>query len=248
MVSMDNVSPAADPLRGATTAADSGEVRLTLDEFLAAAGEQLGEEVSPRTVRLYATKGLIDRPTKDGRAAVYGKRHLLQLLVTRTLARRGLSLAAIGPMAGLDDSALEDQLRDLGPHTPQPGTALDSSTLSPSTQASPSREPNEAQAYLQSLRGTGDSGSAEAMSAKGLMPLLGSPLSHRTEKSPSSTSLSRSRSGSTRDASSRWHRFTLAPGIELHISDSVAVPPEGSRRMAWLNRLVARLVELLDSP
>jgi len=87
-----------------------------------------------------------------------------------------------------------------------------------------------------------------------LLPLLGSPLSSRPSSSPSSRSSrspsrSSSRSGGSREAASRWHRFTLAPGVELQISDSVSVPPPGSRRMAWLNRLVARLLEQLeDSP
>lgn len=42
-----------------------------LDELLANASERLGEEITQRTVRLYATEGLIDRPGKDGRRAVY---------------------------------------------------------------------------------------------------------------------------------------------------------------------------------
>ena len=52
-----------------------------LEDLLVAAGELLGEVISPRTVRLYATQGLIDRPGKEGRSAVYGHRHLLQLLL-----------------------------------------------------------------------------------------------------------------------------------------------------------------------
>jgi len=34
--------------------------------------------------------------------------------------------------------------------------------------------------------------------------------------------------------------------VELQISDSVSVPPPGARRMAWLNRLIARLLEQLE--
>ena len=68
----------------------------SLDELLARAADLLGEPVTPRTVRLYATKGLIDQPGRQGRNAVY-KRHLPQLLLIRGLARRGLSLSAIAP-------------------------------------------------------------------------------------------------------------------------------------------------------
>ena len=75
------------------------------------AGERLGEEITTRTIRLYATQGLIDRPQKDGRRAVYGQRQLLQLLVIRVLAQRGLSLAAIAPLVAAPDEELQQQLR-----------------------------------------------------------------------------------------------------------------------------------------
>jgi DNA-binding transcriptional MerR regulator len=75
--------PGSDP----ETAAAPQEV-YGLEELLEVAGQQLGEEVNSRTVRLYATQGLIDRPGKEGRHAVYGRRHLLQLLLIRNLARR----------------------------------------------------------------------------------------------------------------------------------------------------------------
>ena len=84
-----------------------------LEQLLAVAGERLGEEISPRTVRLYATQGLIDRPGKEGRSAIYSRRHLLQLLLIRSLARRGLSLSAIAPLCVLADAELEQQLEQL---------------------------------------------------------------------------------------------------------------------------------------
>jgi DNA-binding transcriptional MerR regulator len=214
-----------------------------LEELLAAAGERLGEAISPRTVRLYATEGLIDRPGKEGRSAVYGHRHLLQLLLIRTLARRGLSLAAIAPLLGLEDKALELQLSQLagdGATTSGVIDALTASTPEPNT-----KEANEALQYLQGLQpSTSDSpaGATEARAGKGtgLLSLLGSPLSSR------SPSRSPPRTGGSRSTASRWHRFTLAPGVELQISESVSVPPPGSRRVAWLNRLVARLIEQLE--
>ena len=96
----------------ATATADPSPV-FGLEELLALAGERLGEEVTPRTVRLYATEGLIDRPGKDGRRAVYGQRQLLQLLLVRSLARRGLSLTAIAPLLAAGNSELERQLTQL---------------------------------------------------------------------------------------------------------------------------------------
>ena len=242
-----------------STLADSGEGEAPeafgLEELLAVAGERLGEEISPRTVRLYATQGLIDRPGREGRSAVYGRRHLLQLLLIRSLARRGLSLAAIAPLIGLDDQAMEGQLLQLAA---EPGAGEGGS---PEAAAS---ERDQALDYLRSLQPptAGDSRipssetfSSEADSAErtaSLLPLLGSPLSSRSPSrlsSSRSASRSPSRSGGSREAASRWHRFSLAPGVELQISESVSIPPPGSRRLAWLQRLTARLLEQLeDSP
>ena len=208
------------------------------------AGERLGEAISPRTVRLYATQGLIDRPGREGRSAAYGHRHLLQLLLIRSLAKRGLSLAAIAPLLGLEDKALELQLSQLegdGSNAHEAFDALTASSREPTT-----NESNEALQYLQSLRPSNAEACSggtdvEATERTGsLLPLLGSPLSKR------SSSRSLSRSGGSREAASHWHRFTLAPGVELQISESVSVPPPGSRRIAWLNRLVSRLVEQLE--
>ena len=49
-----------------------------------------------RTIRYYTTLGLLDRPAAmRGRTALYGPRHLLQLVVIKRLQARGLSLAAV---------------------------------------------------------------------------------------------------------------------------------------------------------
>ena len=205
------------------SARGADEAAYGLDQLLELAGEQLGEEISPRTVRLYATEGLIDRPGKDGRRALYSQRHLLQLLLVRTLARRGLSLSAIAPLVVGSDAELQQQW----------------SQLDESAQFASSVEPsNDALAYLQNLQAD-PSGESEASAS--LLPLLGSPLSSR------SPSLRASRmSGRSSASSSRWHRFSLAPGVELHLSESASIPPAGSRREAWLNRLIDRLREQLD--
>ena len=212
------------PSSRSASAPAAGEAIYGLDQLLELAGERLGEEITPRTVRLYATEGLIDRPGKDGRRAVYGQRHLLQLLLVRSLARRGLSLSAIAPLVVCSDQDLQEQWRQLDDGT--------SSSNPPETR-------NEALAYLQSIR---DSSAPSPDQSSSLLPLLGSPLSSR---SPSS--LRSSRTGSRSSASSsRWHRFSLAPGVEVHLSESASIPPPGSRREAWLQRLIDRLREQLD--
>jgi DNA-binding transcriptional MerR regulator len=211
--------------------ADPGasEVLYGLEQLLAIAGEQMGEEISSRTVRLYATEGLIDRPGKDGRRAVYGRRHLLQLLLIRSLARRGLSLSAIAPHVASSDQELEQQLQQLDDASV--GLAPPATSIN-----------NDALTYLQSLQSQSGK-NVKTDSPSSLLPLLGSPLSSRSPSLRASRMASRSSA-----SSSRWHRFSLAPGVELHLSESASIPPPGSRREAWLQRLIDRLREQLDHP
>jgi len=220
----------ADPSLLSLVAAVGSDALLGLEELLALAGERLGEEITPRTVRLYATQGLIDRPGKEGRRAVYGQRHLLQLLLIRSLARRGLSLTAIAPLAACSDGELLEQLRQLEEPSapPMTGAAIEHASI----------EQQEALAYLQSI---------QPERSPSLLPLLGSPPSGSTPSPSSRRSLSARSAGRSSSASSRWYRFSLAPGVEVHLSESASIPPAGSRREAWLMRLLDRLREQLDS-
>ena len=61
-----------------------------------------------RTIRYYTTLGLIDRPADmRGRTALYGRRHLMQLVAIKRLQARGLSLADTQQqLVGLTDPAL----------------------------------------------------------------------------------------------------------------------------------------------
>ena len=61
-----------------------------------------------RTIRYYTTLGLLDRPAEmRGRTALYGRRHLLQLVAIKRLQARGLSLAEVQErVVGLSDAAL----------------------------------------------------------------------------------------------------------------------------------------------
>jgi DNA-binding transcriptional MerR regulator len=61
-----------------------------------------------RTIRYYTTLGLLDRPAEmRGRTALYGPRHLLQLVAIKRLQARGLSLAAVQErVVGLSDASL----------------------------------------------------------------------------------------------------------------------------------------------
>jgi DNA-binding transcriptional MerR regulator len=221
--------------------ADSGEgdlcgERYGLEELLAVAGERLGEEITPRTVRLYATQGLIDRPGREGRSAIYGGRHLLQLLLIRSLARRGLSLTAIAPVVAGSDGELLSQLHQLDdPTAPDPSRRLS---------ATRSNEQQQALAYLDALNSE-ESDPSDSSSA--LFSMLGAPVNSRSLTQKLRSRLLARSSGRSSAASSRWHRFSLAPGVELHLSDSASIPAPGSRREAWLQRLLDRLREQLNS-
>ncbi len=214
----------------------------SLEELLAAASEELGEEISQRTVRLYATQGLIDRPGKDGRSAIYERRQLLQLVLIRSLAKRGLSLSAIYPLANCSDDELVLQLAN-----------LEGTTEKLLKESIPFKEKmsNVALDYLKKIKESSTSIKRQSIDneveashspSQSLLPQLGAPLSSIS----SVASKISSRSSRTRLASSRWNRFTLAPGIELHINDSVSIPPPGNRRLSWLQRLTDRLTEQLD--
>jgi hypothetical protein len=92
----------------------------TLDELTERVGDALsvGYDGQPsgrvrhlpdqRAIRWYTTIGLVDRPAATrGRTAMYGPRHLLQLVAIKRLQAQGLSLVAIqAELAGATDAQL----------------------------------------------------------------------------------------------------------------------------------------------
>ncbi len=104
------------------------EPALTLDELSVEVGQLLNKyallgaqqdnRVSPvpdaRTIRYYTTLGLIDRPTINGRQALYGRRHVLQVLSIKALQAINLPLSEIQTrLYGRSDSELEALLASL---------------------------------------------------------------------------------------------------------------------------------------
>src|SRR5437773_11979012 len=72
--------------------------RVTLalaDGYAGAPNDRVRDLPDRRTVRYYATFGLLDRPTIQGRVAYYGRRHVLQLVAIKRLQTNGLSLGEI---------------------------------------------------------------------------------------------------------------------------------------------------------
>ncbi len=75
-----------------------------------------------RAVRYYISLGLVDRPLGyRGTSALYGERHVLQLLATKVLQSRGHALPAIQQqLVGRDDRALAALLPPVLPPKPSP--------------------------------------------------------------------------------------------------------------------------------
>jgi MerR HTH family regulatory protein len=94
------------------------QVALALSNgYGGAPNERIRDVPDRRTVRYYTTLGLIDRPARmRGRTALYGRRHLLQLVAIKRLQANGLSLQEVQQqLLGMLDRELEEiaQLPDL---------------------------------------------------------------------------------------------------------------------------------------
>src|SRR5437868_8074220 len=90
---------------------DELSARLCLALAVAAPGAPNGrvrELPDRRTIRYYTTLGLIDRPAVlRGRTALYGRRHLLQLVAIKRLQARGVALAELQQqLLGVTDAHL----------------------------------------------------------------------------------------------------------------------------------------------
>jgi DNA-binding transcriptional MerR regulator len=75
----------------------SAQVALALAvDYPGQASGRVRDVPDVRTIRYYTTLGLIDRPAQmRGRTALYGERHLLQLVAIKRLQAKGLALTEI---------------------------------------------------------------------------------------------------------------------------------------------------------
>ena len=77
--------------------------------------DQEGSEGNERLLRHYVSMGVVDKPSREGRDALYGFRHLLQFVAARRLLAEGYSLAKIAKYtAVVPTDALSDYLEKPG--------------------------------------------------------------------------------------------------------------------------------------
>jgi DNA-binding transcriptional MerR regulator len=103
-------------------------------DYTGQASGRVRDVPDPRTIRYYSTLGLLDRPAAmRGRTALYGVRHLRQLVAIKRLQTHGLSLAEIQQrLVGLNDQALQEIARvpaGLEEQEPAPSGTEDSENM-----------------------------------------------------------------------------------------------------------------------
>jgi len=108
--------------------------RALADESVAQANGQVRELPDLRTLRFYTTLGLLDRPAAmRGRTALYGRRHLLQVVAIKRLQAQGLSLVEI------QERLLGLPTRDLARLACVPAAVLEAPTSASGMPAPPRR-------------------------------------------------------------------------------------------------------------
>jgi DNA-binding transcriptional MerR regulator len=106
-----------------------------------------------RAIRWYTTIGLVDRPAATrGRTAMYGPRHLLQLVAIKRLQAQGRSLVAIqAELAGATDAQLAGVARLAAPERRRPAAAP-AEAPAVSAPAAPARPPDTGQGAVRHAR------------------------------------------------------------------------------------------------
>jgi len=209
--------------------------------------DRVAETLNERSLRYYISEGLIDRPLgKEGTAALYGYRHLVQALIVKALQGAYLPIKRIKEiLAGKDDWELEGILPcqtleigrgDHGDTWPLDAMLAESQGmdihvarkkalryldyLDGSTQPPVPNDELDTPPFLRFLRQE-----SKSVAHKVRFSLRSEP---RYNEIPTSDS---------------WERFSLEDGIELHVrSDRV----EGLRS-SEIKRVLERLLKLLKT-
>ncbi|HEX9036915.1 MAG TPA: MerR family transcriptional regulator [Ktedonobacterales bacterium] len=176
------------------------ETGLTIEEL----AERFG--VSVRAIRFYIAQGLLPGPGSRGKSATYGEEHLVRLGLIRQLTERHMPLAKI--QALLQGLSL-DEVKTL--------QIVEDGLSAQLVEAERRQSPQD---YVAALLD-------DARQARGLpqrlphspaTPDISSKLAEKARLSRALQSPAGIESTQAQIEQETWYRWTLAPGIELHVS------------------------------
>jgi DNA-binding transcriptional MerR regulator len=179
------------------------------DEFLI---QELSEKVgvSHRTIRYYTQEGLLPEPVSRGKYVYYSQEHVDRLRLILQLKETYLPLKEIRQLLA---SLSWPEVRDLLERKTQPGPPPPAEPRPParglyeSAGAEPSRsvaEPGSALDYINQLLRSGPrEGVSEPAQTVRMRPSGPAPSTPGANAAPPES----------------WRRYTLAPGVELHIKE-----------------------------
>lgn len=202
----------------------ANDTLYSISELAALAG------VTPRTIRYYTAEGLLPGPDTRGPYARYGHAHLLRLQLIARLKAAYLPLAAIKErIEQLGEQELAQLLAELAPAPPPPPTSASDYLAEVLGRMPAPQRLAEAPARYEALPapafGLADAAAPRAPAA----PQMIAPAPAPPPPAP------QPRLGPAAALEQRWRRITLAPGVELHISEA---------QYDALGTLVERLVAL----
>ena len=229
-----------------------GRIDIKLDELVDIANElinlvvprqpsdRVAEILNERSLRYYITEGLIDRPVgKEGTAALYGYRHLLQALIVKALQGAYLPIKRIREiLAGKNDRELEAILNCQTLEFPERKDEMRPDSAAELQELDMQTARRKALDYLNYLQEP---------------PLPSIPEARMVAEEPPAEVFNAPQSGGhfsqgplnnkQLPASDSWERFGLEDGVELHIRTDRVKGLRGSE----IKRILERVLNLLKS-
>jgi DNA-binding transcriptional MerR regulator len=181
---------------------------LTIDEL----AERV--DVPVRTIRFYISQGLLPGPGSRGKSATYGEEHVIRLRLIRRLAEQRVPLTKIAELVG--DLSL-DEARALLAQEERRASELQTAEASGSPKDYVAALLRDAQAARETPAPSRKQGAG--LSSKPLRPARELVDVQPYAPAPSAPT-------------EAWKRWTLAPGVELHVrGDALARYRELIRRL-----------------
>ena len=226
--------------------------------------------VSVRTIRFYINEGLLPPPQARGRYSAYNEEYLTRIELIKLLKSAFLPLKEIKRMVeSLSKEETEHMLHHLSEaaSTPLPAPAGTPSAIG--TEATPKRATSpdnagvippekpgvikesglsEALNYitrlLQSQSAPVSHRSPPAAAAPSASPPAAAPLRQFTARSRASLEWAEEDAGATQaeESESSWRRYSIQPGVELLVSESVY-----NRSAPSIHKIVAQIKQLFSS-